>query len=136
MRLDPIYHCKTPGDYRCATPSSNLPFKDISPDLHQREATLETNLAYYVFNWDIAHPDTIASRIPAQREGFRELQSHPDPLAAYRADYLYCGPRERLWPVEHAASGISVRVAYQRGEATLYRIAKASDADARPFTGC
>jgi hypothetical protein len=135
-RIDPVYRCKQPDDYRCATPSSNFPFKDISPDLREREAALETNMAYYLLNWEITHPETIDSRIPAWRERFRELQSQRDPLAAYRADYLYCGPRERLWPVEHAASGISVTIAYQRGDVTLYRLAGASDADARPFTGC
>lgn len=135
-RLDPIYHCKTPDDYRCHPPTSNFPFKDISPGLREREAALETSMAYYLLNWEITHPETIERRIPAWRERFRELQSQPDALAAYRADYLYCGPRERLWPVEHAASGIGVKVAFQRGDVTLYRIAGPSDASARPFTGC
>ena len=93
-------------------------------------------MAYYLLNWEITHPETIERRIPAWRERFRELQSQPDALAAYRANYLYCGPRERLWPVEHAASGIRVKVAFQRGDVTLYRIAEPSDADARPFAGC
>ncbi len=135
-RIDPIYHCQQPDDYRCATPSSNFPFKDISPDLRERESALETNMAYYLLNWEITHPETIDSRIPAWRERFRTLQSQPDALAAYRANYLYCGPRERLWPVERAASGINVTIAYQRGDVTLYRLSAASDADARPFTGC
>lgn len=135
-RLDPIYHCKTPDDYRCATPSSNFPFKDISPNLREREVALETTMAYYLLDWEVTHPDTINSRIPAWRERFRELQSQRDPLAAYRADYLYCGSRERLWPVERAASGISVTIAYRRGDVTLYRLSAASDADARPFMGC
>lgn len=135
-RIDPIFRCTTPDDYRCDPPTSNFPFKDISPGLREREAALETNMAYYLLNWEITHPETIERRIPAWREHFRELQSQSDPLAAYRADYLYCGPRERLWPVEHAASGISVKVAYEGGDVTLYRIGGPSDAGARPFTGC
>jgi hypothetical protein len=135
-RIDPIYRCKTPDDYRCAKPSSNFPFKDVSPVVREREAALETNMAYYLLNWEITHPDTIESRIPAWRERYRALQSQSGPLSAYRADYLYCGPRERLWPAEADVPATSVTVAYQQGEVTLYRIAAASDAGAMPFRGC
>ena len=135
-RIDPIYRCKTADDYRCAKPSSNFPFKDVGPVLREREAALETNMAYYLLNWEITHPDTIEARMPAWRERYRALQSQPDPLSAYRADYLYCGPRERLWPANIGAPSISVTVAYQQGEVTLYRIAGASNVGVLPFRGC
>jgi hypothetical protein len=135
-RIDPIYRCKTADDYRCAKPSSNFPFKDVSPVLREREAALEDTMAYYLLNWEITHPETIESRMPAWRERYRELQAQPDPLSAYRADYLYCGPRERLWPAVIDAPSLSVTVAYQQREVTLYRIAAPWDTGGQPFRGC
>jgi hypothetical protein len=59
-----------------------------------------------------------------------------DPARHYPAEYLYCGHRERYWPVDRAPSGIYVTVAFQQGEVTIYRLAKAGEPQTEPFTGC
>lgn len=135
-RIDPIYRCKRADDHRCAKPSPNFPFKDVSPDLREREAALENNMAYYLLNWEITHPETIERRIPAWRERFHRLRTQPDPLSAYAAHYLYCGPRERLWPADVASPGVTVTVAFHQGDVTLYRIVAATNANAQSFRGC
>jgi hypothetical protein len=135
-RIDPIYRCKTADDYRCAKPSSNFPFKDISSVVRERETALENNMAYYLLNWEITHPDTIESRVPAWRERYRTLLSQPNPLTTYRADYLYCGPRERLWPSDSNATNLGVTVAFQQGDVTVYRIATTDSVAVAVFTGC
>lgn len=135
-RLDPIYRCASADDPLCARPSSNFPFKDPSSDLVEREAQLEDSMAYYLLNWEITHPDTIEERLPAWRETYADFLRTPDVLSKYRADYVYCGPRERLWPVEGVAPDTYVTLAFQQGEVTVYRLEDPAVAGARPFIGC
>jgi hypothetical protein len=101
------------------------------------ELRYESFMAYYLTNWEVViDPQRIAARMPALRERFRALKLSSSPLAAYPADYIYCGHRERFWPGSHAAPGTRVRVVFHRGEATIYRISDASDSASEPFAGC
>lgn len=101
------------------------------------ELRYESFMAYYLTNWEVVmDPQRIADRIPALRTQFRALQSSTATLAAYPADYIYCGHRERFWPARLPAPGTFVRVAFHQGEATVYRIGDASDPAAQPFVGC
>ena len=130
-RLDPIYRCADPDDFR-----SNFPFKDPSDDLDEREAQLEDSMAYFLLNWEITHPGKVEERLPRWREQYEQLLREPAVLSAHRADYIYCGPRERLWPVEGVAPDTYVAVVFEQGEVTIYRLASQSDDGARPFIGC
>jgi hypothetical protein len=76
------------------------------------------------------------SRFPDWRRRFEELQGQSNVLAKYPADYLYCGTRERSWPLVKPPSGMYASVAFQQGEVTVYRLTDASDPEARPFAGC
>jgi hypothetical protein len=116
-------------------PYHPLPFDtDDSPnDLMQ---DTEQSVAYYTFYSETDHPDELAERLPEWHERFDELEGQPEILSAYPADYLYCGERERLWPVEREPSGIYVTVGFQQGTVTVYRLADESDPDAQPFDGC
>jgi hypothetical protein len=96
----------------------------------------EQSVAYYTFYSETDHPDELAERLPEWHERFDELEGQPEILSAYPADYLYCGERERLWPVEREPSGIYVTVGFQQGTVTVYRLADESDPDAQPFDGC
>jgi hypothetical protein len=135
-RLDPIYRCADPDDFRCDRPSSNFPFKDPSNDVVEREAQLEDSMAYFLLNWEITHPDTVQERLPRWREQYEQLLRESAVLSAHRADFIYCGPRERLWPVEGVAPDTHVTVAFEQGEVTIYRLASQSDDSAHPFIGC
>ncbi|HYM16158.1 MAG TPA: hypothetical protein VEZ14_11410, partial [Dehalococcoidia bacterium] len=69
---------------------------DHAPPYEQR---FELFMAYYLTNWEVViAPQRIAARLPALHAEFVSLQASAAPLAAYPADYIYCGPRERYWP--------------------------------------
>jgi hypothetical protein len=100
------------------------------------ELRFESFMSYYLTNWEVViAPQRIAERMPALRAAFRALESSSQPLAAYPADYIYCGHRERFWP-GYPSSQTFVRVVFQQGESTVYRISSASDPDAHLFQGC
>lgn len=108
--------------------------EDAPPDELVRET--EESVAYYTYYSETDNPAKLAERIPAWRRRYEKLQSEPDILAAYPAQYLYCGERERLWPAERPASNIFVTVAFQQGGVTIYRLADASQPGTLPFRGC
>lgn len=134
-RLDPYDTCKPGQTTACEDTASNFPFRSVLP-FDAREADLEGSIAYYLMNWEIVQPTRILDRFPRWQAAFAALRRDDNVLAPYRADYLYCGPRERLWAASEPASGIYVTTAYQRGEVTIYRLADRSDARAAPFRGC
>ena len=101
------------------------------------ETRQEQFMGYYLMNWEVNFAQGgIADRLPAWRADFKRIEAEPDVLAGYAAQYLYCGPRERLWPAPSPASGTFVRVAFTQGDVTLYRLMAADDTGAQPFTGC
>jgi len=118
-RLDPRYFFGV----------ENLPSIEL-----QRQ--VEQQAAYYNFYWEVFEPDVYEERIPAWREQFRALEGQENVLAAYPVDYLYCGPRERFWPMPSPAPGTYVRQAFQQGEVTIYAIVSGADPGATAFAGC
>ncbi|MEX0749302.1 MAG: hypothetical protein WD359_00700 [Dehalococcoidia bacterium] len=97
---------------------------------------VEMRAAYYNFYWEVFTPDVYEERIPAWRERFRALAGEENVLAAYPVEYLYCGPRERFWPMPSPAPGTYVRPAFERDTVTVYAIVEADDPQAAPFAGC
>ena len=134
-RIDPYDTCKPGQTTACEDTASNFPFRRVLP-FDAREADLEGSMAYYLLNWEVVQPTRILDRFPGWKQSYAALEGSSNPLAGYRADYLYCGPRERLWPASEPATGIHVTVAFQQGEATLYRLVDASDPQAALFRGC
>ncbi len=107
---------------------------DYEPDTLMRET--EDSVVYFTFFEEWNYPDQLAQRVPEWRERYEELKDRSDVIAAYPADYLYCGERERMWPVEDPPSGIYVTVAFHEGTVTIYRLTDKSDPNAQPFKGC
>lgn len=119
-RLDPAY----------------FPHGAFVNDVREREALLEYSMAFYLLNWQVTDPERITSRLPRWRARYEQLRALGDPLSGgRRADYLYCGPRERLFAGDGAA-GVYVRAAFAQGEATVYELADAGADGAAPFRGC
>jgi hypothetical protein len=101
------------------------------------EHNFEYSIGYYLTDYEILiAARRVDDQMPALHQEFQVMESSPAPLAAYPADYIYCGHRERFWPAVHTPPGTYVTVAFQHGESTVYRIAAASDVGAVPFLGC
>jgi hypothetical protein len=117
-------------------PENGYPTTDKTVPQDELERHFEDSAAYFSFNWEITHPERIADRLPEWRRRYEALQQQGDVLAAYPADFLFCGHRERYWPAVHVAPGTYVTVAFQSGDAIVYSLVKATDPGARPFSGC
>lgn len=117
-------------------PANGYPTTDRSVPADQLERHFEDSATYFSFNWEIIRPERIAARLPEWRARYRALLNQPNVLGAYQANYLYCGRRERYWPAVNPAPGTYVTVAFQQGEATIYRLTTASDPQAQLFRGC
>jgi hypothetical protein len=111
-------------------------FEDPSTDLEEREAQLEESMAFYLLNWQVTVPERIELRLDGWRESYTNLLRATDVLSAYDAGYIYCGPRERLWPIAAVAPDTHVRVAFEQGEVAIYELVERSDDGATVFTGC
>lgn len=116
-------------------PYHPLPF-DTNDTADELMKDTEQSVAYYTFYSETDHPEELAERLPDWHERFESLEGESNVLAAYPADYLYCGDRERLWPVQREPSGIYVTVAFHQGTVTVYRLTDESNPDAQSFTGC
>ncbi len=117
-------------------PANGYPTSDTTVPPDQLERHFEDSAAYSLFSWEIAKPQRIVDRLPEWRKQYETLLQQNDVLAAYPADFLFCGHRERYWPATHPAPGTYVTVAFQSGDAIVYALAKESDPGARPFAGC
>jgi hypothetical protein len=118
-RLDPANGIPIPG--------TDLPLPDIP-------IYVERSMIDYLLNEFVVRPDIVNPRIPEWRSRFMALKSQAGVLDAYAATYLYCGPLERLWPVDEASPGTLVTVAFQQDQVTVYRLGDAPGAV--PFRGC
>lgn len=116
--------------------AAGFPFKDLSGDERALEARAETYMNYFLLNWEINDPPSIERRMPRWRQDFETLQSRDDVLAPFPAQYLYCGPRERLWTVLTPPRGLYVRTAFQQGVSTVYQIVASDAPGAESFGGC
>ncbi|MBI5283802.1 MAG: hypothetical protein HY874_01795 [Chloroflexi bacterium] len=117
-------------------PAHAYPTSDQAVPEDQLQQHFELSAAYFLFNWEITHPESLASRMPAWRQRYAALLDEDNVLAAYPADYVYCGPRERLWMAERPARGVYVRDVFVQGGAAVYELVDASAPGARPFRGC
>lgn len=113
-----------------------FPHGEFIEGARAREELLEYSMAFYLLNWLITDPERITSRTGQWRERYEALLALEDPLAGgRRADYVYCGPRERLFE-GGGAPGLYVRVAFRQGEVTVYEIAERGADGAERFRGC
>jgi len=113
-----------------------FPLNDPGPGIAEQERLLEGHLAFFLFSFEILDRDTFTRR--AQDEWlarYRELLATDDPLQAYPAEYIYCGPRERYFDAAAPARGTYVRVAFSHGDVTLYERVEAG-AGSTEFAGC
>ncbi len=117
-------------------PAHAYPTSDQTVPDDQLQQHFELSAAYFLFNWEITHPESIARRLPTWRQRYAALLDEDNVLAAHPAAYLYCGPRERLWKAERPASGLYVRDAFVRGGAAVYELVDAAEPGAHPFRGC
>jgi hypothetical protein len=135
LRIQRAYGYDEETTFARLDPENGFPFdKDVPESDLQHE--VEKHVAFYTFYWEVTTPDRLTDRIPAWRARFNELIAEPNVLAAYPVDYLYCGPRERFWPTPEPSDGTFVRPAFESGEATVFRVVKADEPDAREFQGC
>ncbi len=136
LRAQAAFGYKEDDVFSRLDPANAYPTSDRSVPGDGLQRHFEMSAAYFLFNWEITHPDKIASRLPEWRERYRKLLSEPHVLSAYPADYLYCGDRERYWAADRVAPGTFVQVAFQKGASTVYRIVSPDADGAQEFSGC
>jgi hypothetical protein len=117
-------------------PANGYPTSDTSVPEDDLELHFELSAAYYLFNWEITHPDKIEARLPEWRTRYRQLLSDVNVLAPYQADYLFCGHRERFWRPDHVPRGTFVQVMFRQGDAAVYRVVPPNAEGAHEFQGC
>ncbi len=117
-------------------PANGIPIPGTGLPRDEIPAYVERSMIDYLFNELVDRPATVNQRIPGWRAQYEALKPQEGVLGRYRAEYLYCGPRERLWSVDTPAPGTSVRVAFRQDDVTVYRLSDASDSGAAPFRGC
>jgi hypothetical protein len=116
--------------------SGGFPVNDTRGDAHELERKLERFLAFYTYSFEIAEQAAFDARVETWRPQYRALLGETNVLSAYRADYLYCGPRERLYRGGTPSPGTFVQPAFRQGEVTVYRLTPAAEPGSQPFAGC
>ncbi len=117
-------------------PANGYPTSDQGIAGADLERHFEESSAYFLFNWEITHPDLIADRLPAWRQRYASLLAQRDVLSAHNAGYLFCGHRERFWAAAAPTPGTYVRLSFRQGDAAIYQIVDASAQGAQEFEGC
>jgi hypothetical protein len=117
-------------------PANGYPTSDRGVPGAALERHFEESSAYFLFSWEITHPNLIADRLPEWRRRYVALLTEPDVLAAHDAGYLFCGHRERFWATTTPAPGTYVREAFRQGGAVIYQIVDATAQGAQAFAGC
>jgi hypothetical protein len=113
-----------------------FPLHEATTNERSQERLLENYLSFFTFSFEIENRDWFEERTASWRAPYEALLATDDPLSAYPAEYLYCGHRERYFDAVSAAPGTYVRVAFERGEVTVYeRVDRGADG-ASPFEGC
>ena len=135
LRIQATYGYDEETTFGRLNPDHAFPF-DYDGPASGLEREVEEHVAFYTFYWEVTTPARIEERIPSWRERFRSITAQDNVIAAYPAEYFYCGPRERFWPSTTPMGSTYVRVAFERNTVTIYQIADAADARAEPFGGC
>jgi hypothetical protein len=113
-----------------------FPLNDPDPGIKEQERLLEDHLAFFTFSFEIEGREAFMARSESWRPQYRSFLSSDDPLAAYPADYLYCGHRERFYDVASPSPGTFVRVAFQQGDVTVFEHVSSGTEGATEFQGC
>jgi hypothetical protein len=113
-----------------------FPLNDPDPDIEEQERLLEDHLAFFLFSFEIEDRGAFAERAETWRDEYRALLTADDPLAAYPADYVYCGRRERFYDSATPGRGTYVRVAFEQGDVTVYERVEQKSDGAVEFAGC
>jgi hypothetical protein len=116
--------------------SGGFPVNDTRGDARELEQKLERFLAFYSYSFEVAEQAAFDAKVDTWRPPYRALLGETNVLSAYRADYLYCGPRERFYGDGDPAPGTYVQPAFEQGEVTVYRLTPATETGSRPFVGC
>jgi hypothetical protein len=116
--------------------TGGFPVNDPTGTPAALEKKLERFLAYYTFQFEVRHQQSFDDRVQSWHARFRDLQSDFDVLSPYKADYLYCGPRERFYAGTRPSPGTFVTIAFAEGAVTVYRLTSLDAPDARQFRGC
>lgn len=113
-----------------------FPVHDASGTRAELEEELEQYLAFFTFSFEITDQDPFRDRADSWRPAYRSLLESENVLAAYPADYLYCGHRERDLADTTPAPGTYVRPAFESDGVLIYELVAADAPGATLFTGC
>ena len=116
--------------------SKGFPLHETDPGVRERERMLEDYLAFFTFSFEIEDRAGFAARAETWPARYRALLAADDPLSAYPANYLYCGPRERYYRASALAPGTYVRIAFEQGDVVVYERVDAASDGALEFRGC
>lgn len=115
---------------------AGFPVNDPTLSTEELERDLENYLAFFSFSFEIEAQAEFTARVESWRPRYRELLASDGVLAAYPAEYLYCGPRERYFGAVDPAPGTYVVPAFESGDVVVYEIVDAATDRAVEFEGC
>jgi hypothetical protein len=90
----------------------------------------------YLLNEYVDRPEKVLPNIDRWTAVYERLTEEPDVLERYPADYVYCGPRERLYAGGDPTPGTLVTEAFHQGDVTIYALEPGGAPDAFEFPGC
>jgi hypothetical protein len=117
-------------------PAREAPSNDRTVPRDALERHYDESSSYYLFNEAISRPRLITDHFPAWRQKYSGYLETASVLGAYDSDYLFCGHRERFWPLQGAAPGTWVEDAFRQDNAAVLRIVPEGTQGAREFAGC
>jgi hypothetical protein len=134
LRIQVVFGYDEAATFARLDPDNEFPF-DYEGPAAGLEREVEQHVAFYTFYWEVTTPGRLLARMPGWQERFRQLARGNNVISAYPVDYLYCGPRERLWPAAQPREGTFVQGVFHQGEVTVYRLTDGGGSGA-VFTGC
>lgn len=114
--------------------SAGFPVNDREGSLPELEERLERFMAFYSFNFEIEDVTAFTARVTTWPPVYERLLREEAVLSVHDADYIYCGPRERMLETSAPAPATFVRAAFERGVVTVYEITDAEGGT--EFAGC
>jgi hypothetical protein len=126
---DTMYRLEAANGIPRPQEDDDIPAADI-------ERYVERSMIDYLLNEIVDDPEEVARRTPGWRAEYARLLAEDDPLGSYRAKYIYCGPRERLWKGAPPVGDTWVENAFQQGEVAILQIVKSVEPGAEQFGGC
>jgi hypothetical protein len=136
LRVSAAYGIDESAAFYRIDPAREAPSNDRSVPSNMLERHYDERSSYYLFNEATSKPKIITDRFPDWQQKYPALLTTANVLNTYDADYLYCGHRERFWPVGPAAPGTWVEDAFRQGDVVLLRMVPADTQGAKEFAGC